>query len=280
MGYPYGVDECFSVVSAVNSDSEFMTQLDSSSQNSHKRDRQGAISSRVSPWLAAILYPLAHYIVLPLYFRCIDVTGQENLPQTGATIIAPTHRSRWDPILVAYLTGRRVTGRDPRFMTSANETEGIQGWIVRRLGAFPVDLQRVGVGSLRHGVELLVQKQMLVIFPEGNTFFIQRNIKKSHPDPDQIYSMKPGLGRLAIQAERQANLDIQVVPISLRYDTGTPRWRCQVSVRIGEPISVASYLKEGGSKQAAKALMNAIRGAASDLHQANHLESVEVSPSS
>lgn len=252
-----------------------MTQTDSSVQTSRSRDRRSStVSSRVAPWLAAILYPLAHYIVLPLYFRRIRVTGQEHVPESGATILAPTHRARWDPIVVAYLAGRRTTGRDPRFMTSANETEGLQGWLVRRLGAFPVDLTRAGIGSLRHGVELLLDRQMLAIFPEGNTFFIQRNIKKTNPDPDRIYPMKPGLGRLAVQAERQGDdLNLCIVPMSLRYSSGTPRWRCEVSVQIGEAIAVAPHVAENkGSKQAAKSLMEMVRSRLETLH-GSHTES-------
>lgn len=237
--------------------------------------RSTSVSSQVSPWLTAILYPLARYLVLPLYFRRVHIQGQENLPQSGAIILAPTHRSRWDPILVAHSAGYPVSGKHPHFMTSANETEGLQGVIVRRVGAFPVDLSRAGIGSLRHGLELLLKQQMLVIFPEGNVFFIQRNREKTQPDPEQVYPMKPGLGRLAVQAarsDRPSELDseksgLHIVPISLRYSSGTPKFRCEVSILIGEAIAVAPYLDEGSSKQAAKSLTAQVKSALVQLHQ-------------
>ena len=237
--------------------------------------RSTSVSSKVSPWLTAILYPLARYLVLPLYFRHIQIQGQQHLPQSGAIILAPTHRSRWDPILVAHSAGYPVTGKHPHFMTSANETEGLQGLLVRRLGAFPVDLGRAGIGSLRHGLELLRKQHMLVIFPEGNIFFIKRNREPSQPDPEQVYPMKPGLGRLAVQAARSdrpsdlasGNSRLHIVPISLRYSSGTPSFRCDVSIEIGEAIAVQPYLNDGSSKQAAKALMTRVKSALVDLHQ-------------
>lgn len=251
--------------------------------------RATSVSSQVSPWLTAILYPLARHLVLPSYFRHIHISGQDNLPQSGATILAPTHRSRWDPILVAYAAGYPVTGKHPHFMTSANETQGIQGWIVRRLGAFPVDLGRAGIGSLRHGLELLIHQQTLVIFPEGNVFFIKRNLEKCQPAPEQVYAMKPGLGRLAIQAVRsQGNREsgeqdsgadhhsptaesgqprLRIVPISIRYSSGTPTFRCDVSVCIGEAIAVHPDLDAASAKQAAKALMAQVKSALVALHQ-------------
>lgn len=51
------------------------------------------VTSRVSNWLTAILYPLGSFVVLPFYFRKLTVVGQENLPKTGSVIIAPTSLS-------------------------------------------------------------------------------------------------------------------------------------------------------------------------------------------
>ena len=83
-------------------------------------------TSRVSPWLTSLFYPLGHYIVLPLYFGKIEITGQEHLPKDGPAILAPTHRSRWDALMMPYSTGQMVTGRDLRFMVTADEVKGVQ----------------------------------------------------------------------------------------------------------------------------------------------------------
>lgn len=205
--------------------------------------REAAINSRVSPWLTPIVYPIGNRILIPFYFGKVDITGQENLPLDGPVILAPTHRSRWDALLVPHAVGRTVTGRDIRFMVTADEMKGIQGWFIRRLGGFPVNPRQPGISSLRFGVELLRQGEMLVIFPEGGIF-----------QEKQVQPLKPGLARLAIQAENsQPGLGVRVVPIYIEYSEPYPQLGDSVSMRIGSPLLVADY-NRGSAKDAARRL--------------------------
>ncbi|MEG3990161.1 lysophospholipid acyltransferase family protein [Microcoleus sp. S28C3] len=197
-------------------------------------------TSRVSPWLTSLLYPLGHYIVLPFHFGKIEVTGQEHLPKDGPVILAPTHRSRWDALMMPYSTGQMVTGRDLRFMVTADEVKGLQGWFIRNLGGFAVDIKHPAISSLRYGVELLLDKQMLVIFPEGGIF-----------QDGEVHPIKPGLARLAIQAElSKPGLGVKIVPMSIRYRPRIPQWGSEVKIAIGSPISVVDYANGGGKKEA------------------------------
>jgi 1-acyl-sn-glycerol-3-phosphate acyltransferase len=236
-----------------------MMQLDSSPKTAKKptRIRATSISSKVSPWLISLLHPLARYLVLPTYFGSIWVSGQERLPKTGPAILAPTHRSRWDPILMSHVAGRLVTGRDLHFMTTATEMKGIQGCFVRRLGGFPVDLNRPGIGSLRHGLELLNEGKMVTIFPEGGIFH-----------QETVPRLKPGLARLALNAESaQPGLNIQIVPVSIHYSTLKATLGCDVRIDIGTPISVRSYLQDS-VKQGAKQLTADLHDTLEDLYEA------------
>jgi 1-acyl-sn-glycerol-3-phosphate acyltransferase len=199
--------------------------------------------SRVLHWLMALFYPLGRYFVLPIYFKRIEVTGREHLPTSGPVILAPTHRSRWDAMTLPYAAGHDITGRHLRFMVSANEVIGLQGWFIRRMGGFPVNTDRPAIASLRHGVDLLESGEALVIFPEGNIF------RETH-----VQALKPGLARLAVQAETSCtNLGIQVVPISIYYNNALVPWRSCVQVRIGTPLHVPDYC-QGSHKQNAKRL--------------------------
>lgn len=187
--------------------------------------------SQFSPWLMSLVYPLGRYGLLPAYFKSIVVTGQEHLPKSGPVILAPTHRSRWDAFMVPYAAGRYVTGRDLRFMVTADEAVGLQGWFMRNAGGFPVDTERPAVASLRHGMEILQQGEVLVLFPEGNLFY-EREIQR----------LKPGLARLALQTEAsQPGLGLKVVPMAMHYEPLWPHWRCKVSVHIGAPLHVSDY---------------------------------------
>ena len=199
-----------------------------------------ATESRLSPWLAPIMYGIGEKLVLPAYFSNIKISGQNNIPETGPVILAPTHQARWDSLLVGLL-GKQA-GRYLRFMVTADECLGVQGWFIRRLGGFPVHVRCPSVKSLRHGVQLLQEKEMMVIYPEGNIY------------KDGIHPLKPGLARIALRAERsRPNLEIKIVPISLEYSELCPKWRGTAKVTIGEPICVSNY-KAGEPKVRSKEL--------------------------
>jgi 1-acyl-sn-glycerol-3-phosphate acyltransferase len=111
------------------------------------------------------------------------------------------------------------------------------------MGGFPVDTKNPGSSVFRHCVELLSQEEMLVIFPEGNIFRHQR-----------VNPIKPGLARIALQVENNhPELEIKILPISIRYSQAYPRWGCALQVCIDSPITVAEYT-QSSSKRAAQKL--------------------------
>jgi len=212
------------------------------------------VPSQFTPWLLSLAYPLGRFGLVPAYFGRIEVSGRENLPRSGPVILAPTHRSRWDAIVVPFAAGHHITKRHLRFMVSADEVTGLQGWFIKRMGGFPINTNRPAIASLRHGVELLEQGETLVIFPEGNIF------REPHVQP-----LKPGLARLAIQAEiSHPHLGVNIVPMSIRYSDPFVHWRTDVQIQIGTPISVVDYCT-GRSKQAAKSLTTALQSAMEGL---------------
>jgi len=211
--------------------------------------------SRISPWLSYLTYLLAGNILLPLYFSQITIIGQENLPKSGPVILAPTHKARWDSVLLPYATGRYVTGRDLRFMVTSTECQGFQGWFVRRLGGFPVNAKRPSITTLRHTVELLLRGEMLVIYPEGGIF----------RDRD-VHLLKPGIARLAMSAElSHPGLGVKIIPICFNYSHPYPSWGADVSISIGSPIKVSDYA-QGCIKQDAKSLTDDLAHALQQLN--------------
>ncbi|MBE9077191.1 1-acyl-sn-glycerol-3-phosphate acyltransferase [Romeria aff. gracilis LEGE 07310] len=196
------------------------------------------VPSQVSPWLAPAMYVLGERGVLPTYFSRIEIQGAAHLPTRGPVLLAPTHRSRWDSLLIGYAC-RQTTGRYPHFMVTADECTGLQGWMIRQLGGFPVNTRQPSVKSLRYGIELLAQQQMLVIFPEGNIY-------RSGPNP-----LKPGFARLALQAQRSCpQRSLKIVPIHIQYDQPCPTWHSRVQVRIGPAIAVSTCSKSSPKQQA------------------------------
>lgn len=230
--------------------------------------QEAPVTSQLSPWLTPLIYNLGRHGLMPLYFQQIEIVGQEHLPTSGPVILAPTHRSRWDALVVPYAAGRDITGRDLRFMVSINEIKGVQGWFIRRLGGFPIDPLQPAIASLRHGVGLLCQGETLVIFPEGAIF----------REPG-IHPLKPGLARLALQAEaHQPGLGIQIVPIYIQYNQPIPQWRSQVQVKIGAPLAVSTY-DSTALKPSAQHLTSDLAGALQQLLPAQRQELGQPCPS-
>ena len=107
-------------------------------------------------------------IVMKLFF-CDKKIINNNLliPNDSAIILAPTHRSRWDGLILTMAMGRRVTKKDCRFMVTKSEMKGIQGWFLKRLGCFSINQLSPSLSALRYAVNLIATKKQLVVFPEG-----------------------------------------------------------------------------------------------------------------
>lgn len=195
-----------------------------------------------------MLYRLGRSVVLPAYFGDINIVGLENFPRQGPVVVTPIHRSRWDGLMIGYALGRPVTQRDPNFMVTANEMKGLQGWLIRQCGGFPINPDQPSITALRQGVDLLKAEEVLVIFPEGD-------VKRDR----YAQFLKPGFARLALRAQQQLKTgsNIQVLPVALDYGCRVPHRGCGLTITIGRPLNVADY--QGSAKQTALRLVNDLK---------------------
>src|SRR5947209_1308162 len=92
-----------------------MNQLIAAKIRRDHQERARKEFPHVSRWLAAVLFPL-HAVFMRWYFK-IEVFGAHNIPSSGPFILAPVHRSRWDPFMVYCAVARRFL----YFMTSHDE---------------------------------------------------------------------------------------------------------------------------------------------------------------
>ena len=105
-------------------------------------------------FLSRLFYKFMRGLVV---FVCTSYTrttiiGKENIPKSGAFLLAPIHRSNIDTPLAAAVTKRRL-----RFMGKDTIWKyGPIGWIISALGE-----------ALRRCVAVLEAGEPLVLFPEG-----------------------------------------------------------------------------------------------------------------
>ena len=171
-------------------------------------------------------------IVLKFFFskkKLID--NGFSIPTNSSIILAPTHRSRWDGLILTMAMGRRVTTKDCRFMVTKSEMRGIQGWFLKRLGCFSINQSSPSLSTLRYAIDLIEKGEQLVVFPEGK---INKYGKK--------LTLKGGLYRLAKLAAKKTE-SIIIIPIGIAYSNISPKFRSQFCLSFGQPISMNDYLK-------------------------------------
>lgn len=169
--------------------------------------------------------------VLRIFFRHIEVAGEENVPEAAPIVFVLNHRNGLvDPLFILCLSPRRVSflAKAPLFETPLVRT------FVRGFECLPVYRKEDQADTsknretLEASREALERGNAIAIFPEGT----------SHSDPE-LRPLKTGAARIALSANasRDALDPVQIVPAGLYYsDKAT--FRSRASVVYAEPIIV------------------------------------------
>ncbi len=128
-----------------------------------------------------------------LYFR-IRFEGVEHIPPSGPLIIAPNHVTYADPPLVT------IPVRRPVYYMAWNALFRVPGlsWLIRRLRAFPVDIESADPRATREAVRILRAGEAVMIFPEGG-----------RSRDGRLGPFRPGAFRLA------CSLGVPVLPVTI-----------------------------------------------------------------
>lgn len=157
-----------------------------------------------------------------------EVHGLENLPSSGAFIIAANHASHMDTGAVMVALGERA---DKLFVLGARDyffNTRLKGWFFHTfLRVVPFDRTVNPLEGLRIAAAILQSGYPLLIFPEGT-----RSVT------GKLQPFKPGLGLLAVET------GVPVVPAliegtfeALPKGRLLPR-RSKIKVTFGEPVKV------------------------------------------
>lgn len=158
------------------------------------------------------------------------VLGRERVPLDGPVILAPVHRSFVDFAFSALVTDRKLF-----FMAKGDLWQSRPlGWLLDRLGVFPVNRDAADRASVRTAEGVLRDGQLLVLFPEG-----------ARREGTQVEAVMEGAAFLA------ARTGATVVPLgiggsdeAMPKGTTLPR-RVPVSLVVGEPIPPAARTASG-----------------------------------
>lgn len=192
-----------------------------------------------------------------------EVSGLENLPESGGFIVTPNHVTHIDPFPWAHVLYRE--GIAPVFLAKSSlfEAPGV-GWVMRRSGQVRVDRESAAAGSsLSHAVRALEAGRCVAVYPEGS---VTR-------DPE-LWPMrgKTGAARLALRSGHP------VIPIAHwgEQDLLAPygrmlhlsRHRTRVRIRFGPPIDLADLRAQSlTAATVAQATTRIMQGITHELEQ-------------
>ena len=124
----------------------------------------------------------------------IRFEGISHIPISGPLLIVPNHVTYADPVLVSIPVRRRV------YYMAWDALFRVPGlaWLIRRLRAFPVELDAADSRATREAVRLLQAGEAVMIFPEGARSLDGR-----------VQRFKPGAFRLA------CSLGVPILPVTI-----------------------------------------------------------------
>ena len=154
------------------------------------------------------------------FFRIMykmDVEGLENIPLKGRVIICSNHVSLLDPLVLAAVSPRKLN-----YMAKKELFEKkILGFLIKNLGAFPVDRDKGGLSAIKKAIKILSRDDAFAMFPQGT---------RVHNVNDN--SSKPGIAMIAIKSKSP------IIPIYV--DTEYKLFK-KLKLTIGKPISFNEY---------------------------------------
>jgi 1-acyl-sn-glycerol-3-phosphate acyltransferase len=199
------------------------------------------------------VYGFFHYLfktVYRMWFRG-DVTGLENIPATGAFLLASNHASHLDPPAIGSNVPRQISF----FARKTLWKGGVLSWWMDQAGCIPVDRDGGSdVSAIKRVLKTLQEGKALILFPEGT-----RSKDGAFQPP------KSGVGMIACRAK------VPVVPVRifdshLAWGRGgllTPGVR--VSIAYGKPLQVSEIEDKSAGKQRYQVASERIMAAIAEL---------------
>ena len=174
--------------------------------------------------LYRFLFPIINW--LARVAATVTVTGAEHMPYGTGVLLVANHLTNFDPLLIGMCFKREL-----HFMAKIELYRNrLISWFITQMHAFPVRRGEVDRAALRRAEELLRQRRVVALFPEGH---------RSHGEG--VQESKGGIALIA----RRSGAPILPVAISgteLLLPGQLIHWRPwrrpHITVTVGEPFEL------------------------------------------
>ena len=165
----------------------------------------------------------------------ISVSGRDNIPKEGPFIFVANHFNVSEPPFFVYALRKPIN-----FLVASDQViEWYNYWAVWLYGFIPTNRTRLGPSTIKMAKKVFDQKEVLGIFPEGDT------------QSDTLRSAKPGVVYLSTLGQ------VPIIPMSI-YGIKKGLWeyiftgiRPKISIRIGKPCGPYSIPKDRSKREIA-----------------------------
>jgi 1-acyl-sn-glycerol-3-phosphate acyltransferase len=178
------------------------------------------------------------------------VEGLENVPQSGAVILASNHLAVADSFYKCLVVNRRITYlAKAEYFTGTGLKGRLTRWFYTSAGQVPIDRSDADAaqGALTTAERILGQGKVLGMYPEGTR------------SPDgRLYKGKTGLARLALQSQ------VPVIPVAMIgtdvvNPPGSKMWRFgRVQVKFGKPMDFSRFEGLAGNRFIERAVIDEV----------------------
>lgn len=191
------------------------------------------------------------------------VEGAENIPTSGAAILAPNHISFMDSMVVPLATSRRVT-----FLAKAEyfEGKGLKGMLIRNFfrsaGQIPVERGTTRAHTaLSAASKVLKTGGLIAIYPEG-----------TRSPTGLLYKGRTGVARLALENH------VPVIPIGIHGtreiqppERNMPKLG-RVGLRIGKPLDFSKYQDQKDDRLVLRTITDEIMQNIKELSESQYVD--------
>ena len=164
-----------------------------------------------------MFYKIMRLIVYPFIriFIRIEQHGIENIPKDKGYILAANHTSMADVFVLAVPFKGQI-----HYMAKGELFKFLPfKWFFSALGSFAVQRGKGDLRAIEQACDVIKDGGVLGIFPEG-----------TRSKTGEIGKTKSGAALIAMQTKAD------ILPVSIRFSTGTYKPFCKAIIRIGELI--------------------------------------------